>query len=467
MTKKSVALVFSLGVLTALVIVFVISRSLPESSKELDGNANSSITLTDMEEQNLLSVAVKRVDGGFVLELDEDGNWVLSGAPFSLNPDEVKRVTRTLASIKSGEIVSEELGESRLSEFGLDRPEARIFVADKDGNSEVVEVGNVSPLGKRRYARREGSHNLVFLPSAVTEIAFMNGDDFRDRSLPAPNLDEIERLEFRRNGKVFQMVPSTEPDPYVNSAGDYVITKPWQGKYYLDEGSFRIRIREEAPLPTTVVAYLDNENPGDAEFELTDEKADMLYLSDRDGTVLHLILGASDGEGNRYARMGDGDESLFKLRESELGFLDTEPFSLVSKLVFLASIERVARVKIEAGEDAWTLTRIGRNESEEVKDDLFLIDNMEITFEEFSSLFQNLMGISREGQVQQKRIRLEPEITISVTNSKPDVDPLLIRYWNYDEVYYQVGMDAGQPEFLVGRYQIQRLINRLMALPRV
>ena len=461
-------LVSSLGILAALTIIFVIFRFLPEPPKVLDNGLVSSIVLTSIEEQNLRSVAVKRVDGGFDFELGENGDWVLSGVPFPLNTDEVKRVTQTLASIESGKVISEGLDGNRLSEFGLDNPAAKIVVADKDGNLEIVEVGNVSPVDARRYARRNDSYDVVFLPPTVAEIAFMDEGDFRDKSLPTPNLDEIARLEFRRNGGVFQMVPRAEPDPYVSSTSDYVVTKPWQGKYYLDEGNFRKRIRKEAPLPTTVVAYLDNENPSNVKFGLTDEKTDMLYLSDRNGTVLHLILGASADEGNRYARLGDRDGPLLKLRESELGFLDTEPFSLTSKFVFLGSIERVASVKIEAGKDAWILTRIKKGEAEEIKDDLFLIDDLEITFEEFSSLFQNLIGISWEGEIQEERIRLEPEITISITNSNADVNPLLIRYWGYDEVYYQVGMDIVQPEFLVGHYQIQKLINYLMALaPRV
>jgi len=464
MTEKSVALFSSLGVLAALIIVFVISRFLPESPKPSDYDSVSSIMLTDIEEQKLRSVAVQRVDGGFNFELDEDGNWILSDLPFRLNSDEVKRVTGMLSSIESGEIISRGLDRNRLPEFGFDSPAARIVVTDKAGDSEVVEVGSGSPVSGQRYARREDSYDVVFLPPAVTEIVFMDGGDFRDRTLPMPNLDEIERLEFRRKGRVFQMVSSEEPNPYVSSANYYVVTKPWQGKHYLDEGNFRTRIREEAPPPTTVLTYLDNENPRSAKFGLADEKADMLYISDRNSTVLHLILGASDGEGNRYARLGDRNESLFKLSESELGFLDTEPFHLTSKFVFLGSIERVARVRIEVDKEAWILTRIERGETESIKDDLFLVDDTEITFEEFSSLFQKLIGISREGQIQEEHIRLEPEIRITITNSKTGVDPLLISYWSYDNVYYQVGMDTEEPEFLVGRYQVQKLINHLMAL---
>jgi len=468
MTEKSVALVSSLGVLAVLTIVFVIFKTLPDPPEASKDALASSITLTDIEEQNLRSVTVEHVDGGFDFKLDKDGNWVLPNLPFPLNLDEVRRVTRTLASIESGKVIGRALDESLLPEFGLDNPVARIIVTDKNGNLEVVEVGNENPLGEYRYARRADSYDVAFLPPTVTKVLFMNESDFRDKSLPMPKLEEIAKLEFRRNKRVFQIVPRTETDPYRDSVNDYVITRPWRGKYYLDEGNFRIRISEEAPLPTKVVTYLDNEDPEDARFGLVDEEVDMLYISDRDGTVLHLVLGASDGEGNRYARLDDKTESPFKLRESELGFLDTEPFYLTSKFVFLGSIEQVAEVKIEADGDIWMLTRIEGNDANAIRDDLFLIDNMEITFEEYSSLFQNLIGISREGQIQEEHIRLEPEIIITVTNVKADVSPLLIRYWSYDDVYYQVGIDAVEPEFLVGRYQVQKLIRHLMALsPRV
>jgi len=464
MTEKSVTLISFLGILVILTIVFIIFRSTRKSPKKPGDDSASSMILTSMEEQNLHSVSVKRMDGGFDLALDEEGNWILSDVSFGLDANKVKRVTQALASIESKKIIGKELDESRLGEFGLDSPVARIAVADKVGNLEVVEVGNKSPVGVQRYARREGSYDVVFLPTAISEIVFMNGDDFRDRSLPMPNLDEIEKLEFRRDGKEFHMASNSKPDPYIASISDYVVKKPWQGKYYLDEGNLQMRIREEAPLPTEALTYLDNENPENPKFGLMGEKTDMLYLSDSNGIVLHLILGNSDDEGNRYARLGDRYEPLFKLRESELGFLDTSPFYLTSKFVFLGSIKRVARIEIESNEESWTLTRIERGESEEIKDDLFLINDLEIAFERFSSIFQNLIGISREGQIQEERIRLEPEITMTISNVKIDVNPLLIRYWSYDEVYYQVGMDAEEPEFLVGHYQVQKLINHLRAL---
>jgi len=465
MTEKSAALVCSLSVLAVLAAAFIIVRTLlPKAPETSDSVLDTSITLTNIEEESLRSVTVEHADGGFDFKLNEDGDWVLPNLPFRLNLDEVQRVTRALASIESGKIISEGDDESRLPEFGLDNPAARIIVTDKDDNLEVVEIGNENPVSGQRYARREDSYDVVFLPPTVTRMVFMDESDFRDKSLPAPNMDEIVRLELRRGGRVLQIASSTEPNPYLDSASKYVITKPWEGRYYLDEGNFRTRVREETPLPTTVTAYLDNENPENVKFGLADDEADMLYILDKDGTTLHLILGTSDGEGNRYARLDGEVGSPFKLRESELGFLDTNPFYLTSKFVFLGSIRRIARVKIEAGGDVWMLTRIERGEDEEIKDDLFLVDNLEITFEEFSSLFQNLIRISREGQIQEEHIRLEPEVSITVTNSKGDVNSLLIRYWSYDDVYYQVGIDSEKPEFLVGRYQVRKLINHLTAL---
>ncbi|RKX90992.1 MAG: hypothetical protein DRZ90_15645, partial [Spirochaetes bacterium] len=210
--------------------------------------------------------------------------------------------------------------------------------------------------------------------------------------------------------------------------------------------------------------FLDSEDSENPMFGLDENNADYLKLADEDGNILNLIIGSEEGQGYRYTRFGDHDDSLFLLSNSDLAVLNTDPFRFMSKFVFLGSIFQVSQVKVERGAETWIMKRTERGEPENTDDDRFIANNLEVPKKEFTSVYQKFISIMYEGEVEDSTSLKSPEVRITISNVKPEIEPRIIRYWPYDDTYFQVSIDSNPIEFLVGRYQVEDFIEDLAAL---
>ena len=467
MIRKTRNLLISLILLTVIIGTMILVR-LTGKPDEVPGieTVRAAEILSDFTVADLRSVKSETPDGSLHFYSSDGENWMLADTPefYRLERNRVIFAIRTLSRLQSGNIIAEDAGDSDLVEYGLDYPAATLTFRDRDGKSTIVEIGMPSPSGAGRYGRAAGSGTIVLIPSFAAEYAFNKPGDFRDMSLPAVSIEKLTYLEFRYDGTTFHMEPRVEDNPYLTIVSPFIITSPWRGRYGLDDSAFQTITTEEAPFPVGVQEFLDDRDPEDPSLGLAEDSADMLYLEDFDGNLLYLIIGNEDSKGNYYIRFGDREDAVFTLSESDLAFIRTDPFRLISKFVFLASIFQVSQVKVEKGYDIWIMSRTERGDPEDTKDDRFEVNNLEVARKEFTSVYQKFISIMREGVVVDDVSLESPEVRITVSSTRPGIPPMIIRYWPYNDVYYQVSLGDSPLEFLVGRYQVDDFIEDLAAL---
>ncbi len=467
MTGKSRNLLISFITLAVIIAVFALVRGREKTEEVAEAPPVSDPeVLSDFNVSDLRSVMVKTADNSLQFYSSDGENWMLADVPeyYRLIKNRVITTIRTLSGLQSRNIISENTGDAELTEYGLNPPQATVTLKDREGNTTIVEFGIPSPSGSGRYARNADSGSIVLIPPYTAGHAFESIESFRDMALPVINMEKLAYLEFRHEGTLFRMEPRVEDDDYITMVSPFAVTSPWKSHYALDDHIFQTAITEESALPTRVGEYLDNANPEDEALGLNEMGADMLYLADLDGNILSLVIGNGDGSGNRYIRFANHDDSVFLLKETDLDFIKTDPFYLISKFVFLGSIFQVSQVKVERDNDIWIMTRIERGEPEDTNDDRFMVNNLEVPKKEFTSVYQKFIGLMWEGTADDDVSLKSPEVRITISSVNPDVKTKIIRYWYYDEVYYQVSVGDNPIEFLVGRYQLDDFIDDLSAL---
>jgi|GEM_PF-649157 len=425
----------------------------------------SNFTMTDLR-----SITIKRNVDDSVMTLrffSSDGeNWMIADTTENFRPerDHLAADIQSLSNLQSGTVIAENAGNPRLSEYGLNPPEVLLTFKDREGNSRTVEIGTANPSGTGRYCRLSGADKVVLIPSYKLSAAFNSADDYRDMSLPSVNLDKMSYFEYRYQGRVFRVSPWEQEDKFISMLSPFVITSPWKSEYLLSDEKFRKALGEETPIPSTVREFLDDADPLNGKYGLDEKTADLLIIRDSEGKSLNLVIGSSDGQGNRYVRFGDFTDSVFLLKDSDLAVIESDPFSFTSKFVFLGSIFKVAQVKVEKDGKTWLMSRTERGKPEDTDDDRFIVNTLEVPKKEFTSVYQKFISIMYEGVALDGPALKSPEVRITISNVSRDVEPRIIRYWPYDDVYYQVSVDDRPIEFLVGRYQLEDFIEDLSAL---
>jgi len=467
MTRKTRKLLITLISLAVIITALILTRlkEKPEESTEAPVVTSPEV-LSDFTVTNLRTVRIIRPEGVLGFSSSDGENWIIDNIPkyFRVDSNQLTAAVRSLSKLQSRDVITESAGITELTEFGLNPPEATIQLKDREGKTAVVEIGMENPSKTGRYSRRAESETIVLIPSYSTRTVFSKPDDFRDMSLPTVAMDKLAYFEFRHDGITFRMEPDTGKDPYVTMISPFIVTSHWHSQYSLDDHTFQTILSEEAALPSGVLAYLDNANPDDPVFGLNAEDSDMLIIKDQDENSLNLIIGDQDGRGNRYIRFGDHEDSVFLLHDSDLAVIGTNPFRLISKFVFLGSIFQVAQVKVERDSETWIMRRTERGEPEDTDDDRFVVNNLEVPKKEFTSVYQKFIGLMYEGEAVDKLQLKSPEVRITISNVDPGTTPRIIRYWPYNETYYQVSIDSNPIDFLVGRYQVDDFIEDLAAL---
>ena len=466
MTSKLRNLITAVVVLTALSGTMLFLRFSQNNKQEQEEETPPSyVTITDIKPENLRFAEINRNTDKLVFSSMDGVNWQINGTPefFRINKNTVNSTLSSLSSMRSGEIITKNAAGNDLEAFGLDKPQVLLTLKDKDGKSVQVEVGIKSPSGSGYYARIRNNPEIVLLPAYSASYLFRNLDNFRDKSLPVITPEKLIYVELRHNGTDFVAEKSELKDGFRSLNNKFVIKSPWKGTYFFDDYEFA-QLVQEHPFPSQAIDFYDNLNPSDPELGLDKKKADRLFMKDSSGNIVDFLIGNKDSKGNYYAVSGDRTGPVFTLSENDTAIVRTPPFKLTDKFVFLASIQNMKQVKIQKGRNSWIMKRDPAGKDDDVKDDHYFINGLEIPFKEFSSAYQKLIGMTWEGLAEEKVSLGTPECRITFYNIDSGIKPVTIRLWNYNDVYYQGSSDKQPVEFLIGKYQLENLLGDLDAL---
>lgn len=469
MTKKTKNLIIAAAALVLALGAFFITQRAEEKKDDAEATPITPMAdITQIDAYSVRSVRIENSSGGVHLYSPDGKNWLVADVPeyYKSDADTLQSVVKKFANLRSRDIIAENIGGNDLAEFGLNVPQALIVLREKDGTETIVEFGKMSPSGSGRYVRQAGGDRVFLLPVYTTKDAFATADAFRDRALPAISPDKLASFSYRSGGLLFALEPRVGNHPYIKMASRFDVVSPFQGRYPASDYTIQKALAEDAPLPTRIGDFMDDIDPNDSSLGFNEDTADRIDIEDSDGNALHLLIGAPTGMGSRYARLTDREGPVFTLGDAELALLRIDPFQLMEKFLFLGSIDNVAEVTVKNGNDSLSMAREDRGDPEDVKDDYFTVNGHEVPQKEYSGVYQNFIGLMWEGIAEEQPILGNPEISITVRNADSGIDPAVINFWPYDEVYYVAATDDAPREFLLGRYQVEKFLKSLEELAK-
>ncbi len=192
-----------------------------EASKlaNLDAKQVRKITLVDRAK-----AAKTEENKAEVVELEQvDGVWrVVAPLETAADQREVSDFIRTVLEYKYEEIVvSAEVKNVKLEEFGLQKPRRLITLRAEDGGSYELRLGNNAPVGYSTYFQIGGQEQIYLGSQYVLNSTQKGLFNFRDKQLIALDVEKVAGVTFwhresqayeltRQDGR-FQLV---RPEPF-------------------------------------------------------------------------------------------------------------------------------------------------------------------------------------------------------------------------------------------------------------
>ncbi len=458
MIRKTGNLLISLSVvlLLAASAIFVNRRgNEPEAQNPSPARRELTI-LTDMSFGSLRSLSIENPDGGINLSSMDGVSWVVSDTLRNFQAKEtlLRSLTSNLSIIR-GVLIDENPVDPAV--YGLENPSAVILLTDSSGNQVSVLFGNSNLSENGRYAHLKDDSRIFLVPSSTADKAFWSLDDIREDRLPLINGEAVTSIYIRSGTKVFQAIPHAgELSPYQPLGAAMDVVEPWKERRLIQDQIFQ-QTMASSPPPRRISGF-----PEDRVLGLN---PDRIVIEDADGGRYDMEIGISDGQGRRYARESSYGDLVFLVDEQDLGLLDIDPFTHTGNFVFLAGIDRVNEVKIHGPGVSYTLTIEKLGDPEDDSDDIFSLDGAEISEKSFKKIYQSVIGLLYEGAARDEILESlndsEPEYSIRYTHVDPGIPPITILFKPYDQTYYLAGKEGSRGEFIIGRYQVQQMLDKI------
>lgn len=419
-----------------------------EAADESSSAAESSAE----ESQDGEDPAVERITEELSFILAESGDLVVEKyQELPVNTSKASTLKSDLATITAIKKIETDLSAS---DFGFDRPQAKVSVTYHDDSTYAFEIGDRAPLDAGYYFREEGSSDIYLVSISFGEAMLQEGKDYVSLSMyTKPSLNEdadsdtVCVQEMGLSGQVrqnhpFKLRQQTNEDPdYVMSS--YVMLEPFFMRqiddnqittlttnmtsltaksivsvYPTEEEKAQYGFNDPYSVADLRIAVRQAETTSDSsdtsDSSQSEEETPTVYYNIRNHVV---TLGSKDADGNYYAMItSDGEEMpvIYLVSASAVPWAETQYGDILGTLLFLRNITNINDIVVSWGDTSYTFNLEHFPDAEESADKLKVtVDEVVYDTENFRQLYQIMMSVKRNGEVEDEPSGT-PDMTIEI-----------------------------------------------------
>lgn len=419
-----------------------------EAAEESSSTAESSAE----ESQDGEETADERITEELSFILAESGDLVVEKyQELPVNTSKASTLKSDLATITATKKIETDLSAS---DFGFDRPQAKVSVTYHDDSTYAFEIGDRAPLDAGYYFREEGSSDIYLVSISFGEAMLQEGKDYVSLSMyTKPSLNEdadsdtVCVQEMGLSGQVrqdhpFKLRQQTNEDPdYVMSS--YVMLEPFFMRqiddnqittlttnmtsltaksivsvYPTEEEKAQYGFNDPYSVADLRIAVRQAETTSDSsdtsDSSQSEEETPTVYYNIRNHVV---TLGSKDADGNYYAMItSDGEEMpvIYLVSASAVPWAETQYGDILGTLLFLRNITNINDIVVSWGDTSYTFNLEHFPDAEESADKLKVtVDGVVYDTENFRQLYQIMMSVKRNGEVEDEPSGT-PDMTIEI-----------------------------------------------------
>ena len=425
MKKKTINLIVTVSVVLLLSAGTFIVRSINDKKEEAE-SAEEKPLLSNVEKMDLRKIEIQNSDGPLEFVSDDGKEWT-SEPPtkhFRWDKEKISQLISTASRLKSLRRIEDSASREKKDEYGLAHPESTVILHDSRELKVSLFIGDVSPTGSGRYASND-TGEIFLISESDAEIMLKDAEGYRDLSLPSvsADADSIKSFEYRRTGTRVKIIREDDK---------LVMTEPWRAN--VDKELFNNITSSGSAIPREVDEYKD-QFLWNAPFFGLNESADYLIIEDDEENMLNILIGGEVGSNQRYAIIGDREDSVFLLNKLKIGFMDKQPFDFIEKTIVKTSLDEISEISVDT------------------EPEQFLVQKKEI-----SPIYEKLTQLVRDSLAPEAGRTDKPDIEIIIKTTDGDKE---IELWDYDESSYAASISGDEKDFLINRKQVDSLIKEM------
>lgn len=512
MKSKTVKLVSGVAVLAVLFCAYLGVVSYVDSQEKKEAEAqNTSVSLVDIEPENITSVSFLSEDGEQEDFEKEEDTWSKKGEEdFPVSQDTIDGAVNSLAALEADQELT---GPEDLSEYDLDKPQNKIVLTTQDGSETVLLVGMKSEVSGQYYIKKPDKDNVYLVSETVLTPFMGNAYSFAEaEAFPTVTAASIKEVQVDKengytlsqdkdslywyvsDGKTSEQADTSKAGAVTSAVGsltygefvDYHCTDPakygFDTPYAIISAAYMAETDTGANTDASEVSEQD-ESSGE-EQEEAEETADTSEKEDTQTEKKLVICVGDEINGSRYVKVNDSNEVYTIPEESLTEILDKAPSDFYSLTVNYLTVNNLDSLEIrdEEGSHTVKVVRTAEKTSQDPKEDIdedgstkapeekeeteseevtYTLDGKDTDESRFTTFYNKLINMAGEKRLTET---YTPEGEAAFTFGFTDTEgkKTTVSYYEYDSSFYAAV--AGDKVYLVNKMNVKDLAEACEAL---
>lgn len=456
--KKSKNILILFLIMAILVSLYLFLKNRPEKDGDSQ-TVSDTIFIVDLESDKINKIVLKSKNHTLSF-VKKDEQWT-ANLPFPIKEGEVNSLSYIFFKFRADQLIDE--APVDLEQYGLKDPAVTIEVSTEDQRLYTMYLGQRAPTGTSYYFKLKDDPAVYTIPDYNAKKFMLSPADFRDNSLAQIEIQDINYFKLSRAGKPdLEIRLNIEQSEFAQYGfGIWQMTKPYQEPMSVATDKFQPILQSITSI-TNAERFVDD-NPVDlSRYGLAKPQADLLIKTKK--SQFRLLIGNSvNGEDAYYCKKSDSKE-VFTLSGNSLSFLNTKPFELIEKFVYIVNIDNVDKVTISGLGSNRVLEIVrkeapSKDEATKIEAD-YLLDGKKIKEDQFKKIYQSLISLLVEAECPNQPKNATPELKMTFHLNKGPHKEIKIDYIPYDYDFYAV-FRGGKAEFLISKDQVKAMIKEL------
>lgn len=512
MKSKTVKLVSGVAVLAVLSCAYLGVVSYVDSQEKKEAEVqNTSVSLIEMEPENITSVSFLSEDGEQEDFEKKEDIWSKKGEEdFPVSQDTIDGAVNSLAALEA----DQELAEPEdLSEYDLDKPQNKIVLTTQDGSETVLLVGMKNEVSGQYYIKKPDKDNVYLVSETVLTPFMGNAYSFAEaEAFPTVTAASIKEVQVDKengytlsqdkdslywyvsDGKTSEQADTSKAGAVTSAVGsltygefvDYHCTDP--AKYGFDTPyaiiSAAYMAETDTGANTDVSEVSEQDGSSGEEQEEAEETADTSEKEDTQTEKTLVICVGDEINGSRYVKVNDSNEVYTIPEESLTEILDKAPSDFYSLTVNYLTVNNLDSLEIrdEEGSHTVKVVRTAEKTSEDPKEDIdedgstkdpeekeeteseevtYTLDGKDTDESRFTTFYNKLINMAGEKRLTEAYTP-EGEAAFTFVFTGTEGKKTTVSYYEYDSSFYAAV--AGDKVYLVNKMNVKDLAEACEAL---
>jgi hypothetical protein len=381
---------------------------------------------------------------------------------FVFDESNLDRLLTGISTLFADRLIDEK--PTDLAQYGLTPPKAIATGTFIDGAVQTVYLGDRAPGSGTYYLQVKGNPRVYTVQMYDAEHFKWAANDLRSKVItPALNYDEVTYLRLvERNGTVIEANEKTaeENKSYQLGFGKFLLTRPYPFPRGIDTEKQDQLLK--APQGIAIESIVADAPADMTRYGLARPWGEA-QVRDK-ANAITFLFGAQKNDTETYF-MIKGQHTVYSVLTSSLSFMDTKPFDIVDKFIFIPNIDEVDRMDITVAgvKHVLAITRTVQKAANAGEEDKvtpsYSMDGKPAKEEYFKGFYQSVIGLMADGEVR-RQVPDVPDVTVRFTMNKGPSKTVTLDYAPYDRDFYAIFMD-GKSVFALTRGQMDVMRTKL------